>query len=125
MLLLSNEDVQTILDMSLCLDALEAGYRDLLGEEAAYGAKFNFWVPQDDGDGSFRFSSMEGASRRLGVFAIRMKLDILQWPGEQTEERRADHLLHRRGNAGAAVRRGRRRRVSGSSRPRAGPAAPH
>jgi len=87
MLLLSNEDVQTILDMPLCLEALEAGYRDLLSQEAAYGAKFNFWVPQDDGDGSFRFSSMEGASRRLGVFAIRMKLDVLQWPGEQTEEK--------------------------------------
>lgn len=87
MLLLSNDDVAKVLDMPLCLDALEAGYQDLLHQEAAYGAKFNFWVPRDEGDGSFRFSSMEGASRRLGVFAIRLKLDILQWPEELTEEK--------------------------------------
>lgn len=64
MLVLSNEDVERILDMPACLKALEAGYQDLLKQEAAYGAKFNFWIPQDEGRGSFRFSSMEGASRR-------------------------------------------------------------
>jgi alanine dehydrogenase len=88
MLLLSNHDVEQVLDVGTCLDALEEGYRDLVQQNAAYGAKFNFWVPSDeDAEGFFRFSSMEGATRSKGVFAIRMKLDILSWPGGLTEEK--------------------------------------
>jgi alanine dehydrogenase len=88
MLLLSNQDVEQVLDMTTCLEALEGGYQDLIAQRAAYGAKFNFWVPSDeDPDGFFRFSSMEGATRSQGVFAIRMKLDIMSFPGGQTEEK--------------------------------------
>src|SRR6059036_4110546 len=30
---------------------------------------------------------MEGASRKIGVFAIRMKSDIVYWPNGETEEK--------------------------------------
>ena len=30
---------------------------------------------------------MEGASRKIGVFAIRMKSDVVYWPNGETEEK--------------------------------------
>ena len=49
MLLLSNDDVQQVLDMPTCLAALEAGYEDLMKGEAAYGGRTGFSVPEAGG----------------------------------------------------------------------------
>ena len=88
MLLLNNDDVAKVLDVPTCLAAMETGYQDLVNEDAAYGFRTDFFVPCDRADGYFDFSSMQGAVRSLGVFAIRLKLDILHWPeGQHTEEK--------------------------------------
>ena len=88
MRLLSNQDVEQVLDRHTCREALEAGYQDLIQQRAAYGATFTVGVPSDqDPDGSFRCASREGATRTPGVFAIRRKLDIRSFPGGQTEEK--------------------------------------
>ena len=47
--------------------------------DAAYGAKIDFYAPADGSEGYFRFGSMQGAIRSMGVFTIRMKVDILHW----------------------------------------------
>jgi ornithine cyclodeaminase/alanine dehydrogenase-like protein (mu-crystallin family) len=44
-------------------------------------------MPCDRPDGYYRWGTMEGASRKIGVFAIRMKSDIVYWPGGETEEK--------------------------------------
>ena len=87
MLLINNQEVEELLDMRTCLEALETGYDDLLKGDAVYRPRLDVWVPCDRPDGYYRWGSMEGASRKLGVFAIRMKSDIVHWPEGLTEEK--------------------------------------
>ena len=87
MLLINNETVEEILDMKGCIDALETGYRDLLAQRAVYRPRIDLYVPQDDPERMYRWGTMEGASRSFGVFAIRMKSDMLEWPEGRTVEK--------------------------------------
>lgn len=88
MIFLTNEDVQSVLDMRTCLKAIEDAYQDLNEQRASYRPRIDLYVPQEPH--FYRWGTMEGASRRLGVFAIRMKSDMLIWNREgkfQTEEK--------------------------------------
>ena len=77
MLFLTNEHIQEVLDMKICLDAMEDAYRDLSKNEAAYRPRIDFYVPREPH--YYRWGTMEGASRSLGYMAIRMKSDMLVW----------------------------------------------
>lgn len=88
MLFLTNEHVQQVLDMTGAMDAIEAAYRELAAYQAAYRPRIDFYVPQEPH--YFRWGTMEGASRGRGIFAIRMKSDMLVWHTEgefKTEEK--------------------------------------
>lgn len=88
MIFLTNEHVQQVLDMTQTLDAMEDAYRELAEHRAAYRPRIDFYVPEQPH--YYRWGTMEGASRDLGVFAIRMKSDMLVWnlDGEfKTEEK--------------------------------------
>ncbi|HEX9444032.1 MAG TPA: ornithine cyclodeaminase family protein [Candidatus Binatia bacterium] len=87
MLLINNQEVERLFDMKACLEALEAGYDDLLKGDAVYRPRIDMWMPSERPDGYFRWGTMEGASRKIGVFAIRMKSDIVHWPDGLTEEK--------------------------------------
>ena len=87
MLLINNQDVEKLFDMKACLEALEAGYDDLLKGDAVYRPRLDVWMPCERPDGYYRWGTMEGASRQIGVFAIRMKSDIVYWPDAATEEK--------------------------------------
>ena len=87
MLLINNQEVAQLFDMKRCLEALEIGYDDLLKGDAVYRPRLDVWVPAERTDGYFRWGTMEGASRKIGVFAIRMKSDIVHWPDGVTEEK--------------------------------------
>ncbi len=80
MLLLNNKDVEQLLDMRACLEALEVGYQDLVRNDATYrqrSAVVLASAPSDQfPDASFHFGSMEGISRTMGTYAMRMKSDI-------------------------------------------------
>ena len=80
MLLLNNQEVEEILDMKTCLEALETGYRDLVQNNAVHRPRSGVVVasaPSEEfSDAHFHFGSMEGASRSIGTFAIRLKSDI-------------------------------------------------
>jgi ornithine cyclodeaminase/alanine dehydrogenase-like protein (mu-crystallin family) len=77
MIFLTNEHIQQVLDMPTCLQVMEEAYRELNEERAGYRPRIDFYVPQDPH--YYRWGTMEGASRKLGVFAIRMKSDMLAW----------------------------------------------
>ena len=77
MLFLTNEHVQSVLDMRTCIEAMEDAYRELNEHRAGYRPRIDFYVPQEPH--YYRWGTMEGASRKLGVFAIRMKSDMLAW----------------------------------------------
>jgi ornithine cyclodeaminase/alanine dehydrogenase-like protein (mu-crystallin family) len=87
MLLINNKEVEWLLDMKSCLEALEIAYADLLKGDAVYRPRLDVWVPCERPDGYYRWGTMEGASREMGVFAIRMKSDIVHWPDGLTEEK--------------------------------------
>ncbi|HWO43689.1 MAG TPA: ornithine cyclodeaminase family protein [Candidatus Eisenbacteria bacterium] len=87
MLLINNREVEQLFDMKACLEALETGYDDLLKGDAVYRPRIDVWVPCERPDGYYRWGTMEGASRKIGVFAIRMKSDVVHWPNGETEEK--------------------------------------
>jgi len=77
MIFLTNEHIQQVLDMPTCLRAMEEAYQELNAQRAGYRPRIDFYVPQEPH--YYRWGTMEGASRKLGVFAIRMKSDMLVW----------------------------------------------
>jgi alanine dehydrogenase len=87
MLLINNQEVEKLFDMKSCLEALEEAYDDLIKGDAVYRPRVDVWMPCDRPDGYYRWGTMEGASRKIGVFAIRMKSDIVHWPNGDTEEK--------------------------------------
>lgn len=80
MIFLTNEHIQQVLDMPTCLKAMEEAYRELNEQRAGYRPRVDFYVPQEPH--YYRWGTMEGASRKLGVFAIRMKSDMLAWENQ-------------------------------------------
>jgi len=87
MLLLNNDEVRSLLSMKICLEALEAGYEDLIRGDAVHRPRIDVWAPCDEVNGYYRWGSMEGVAKSTGVFAIRMKSDVLYWPDGKTEEK--------------------------------------
>ncbi len=81
MIFITNQHVETVLDMRTCLDVMEEAYQELNEERAGYRPRIDFYVPQEPH--YYRWGAMEGASRKLGVFAIRMKSDMLVWNREE------------------------------------------
>jgi alanine dehydrogenase len=86
-LYLSNADVQAVLDMRTCLDALRAGYADLAQGDAAYVPRIDLWCPTNREDDYYCLGSMAGVCRSLGVVAIRIKSDVLTWSEGRTQEK--------------------------------------
>lgn len=87
MLLIDNQDVRELLSMQSCLEALEVGYQDLAVGNAVHRPRIDVWAPCDRPDGYYRWGSMEGVCRTYGVFAIRMKSDVVCWPEGQNEQK--------------------------------------
>ena len=78
MLFIHNDVVEQILAMDECIDALEAAFRQLATGGAIHRPRLDMYVPCAREDGYFRWGTMEGAND--GIFAIRMKSDIVTWP---------------------------------------------
>lgn len=78
MLIINNETVAELLSMDECIAALEGAFGQIDAGTAAHRPRFDMYVPCDREDGYYRWGTMEGAND--GIFAIRMKSDILSWP---------------------------------------------
>ncbi len=91
MLLIDNETVQSVLTIADAIDAQDTAFRGLADGGSIHRPRIDMYVPTGRNDDYYRWGSMEGASRDLGVFAIRMKSDIVSWPedenGNWTEEK--------------------------------------
>ncbi len=91
MLLIDNDVVRKVLTMQACIDAQEKAFLCLAGNDSVARGRIDVYVPCERDDGYYRWGTMEGASKSLGVFAIRMKSDIVYWPrdeqGNWTEEK--------------------------------------
>jgi alanine dehydrogenase len=87
MLLINNDDVTKLLSMKDCVEALEVGYEDLAAGNATHRPRIDVWAPTERPDSYYRWGSMEGVCRTYGVFAIRMKSDVVRWPEGQNEQK--------------------------------------
>ncbi len=83
MLFIDNPTVEKVLSMDECIDAQDIAFRGLPTGASVHRPRIDVYVPTDRTDGYFRWGTMEGASKDLGVFAIRMKSDILYWPQDE------------------------------------------
>lgn len=79
-LLLSNEDVEKLLTMADCVDALEAAYRELGQGEAISRPRSDILVPAGQSGLVYGLKSMDGVVPGAGVGAVRINSDVLSWP---------------------------------------------
>jgi len=90
-LLISNQDVGQVLDIKICLDAIEEGIKEYYRGDATCRPRIDVWAPSANPQGYYQWGSMEGTSRRYGVFATRIKSDIAYWSdgenGVRTQEK--------------------------------------
>jgi alanine dehydrogenase len=90
-LLISNQDIGQVLDIKICLDAIEEGIKEYYGGDATCRPRIDVWAPSTAPEGYYQWGSMEGTSRRYGVFATRIKSDIAYWRqaenGVRTQEK--------------------------------------
>src|SRR3569833_1305481 len=88
-LIINNHEVAQLLTMGLAIEALEAGYTQLVRGEAVCRPRIDIEIPTRDPAKLYRWGTMEGGSMR-GYFAIRMKSDIVyeqHYNGVRTREK--------------------------------------
>ena len=80
-LILSNADVEKVLTMPDCINALEKAYLDLADGRGVTRTRSDTIVPSGREDGAlYSLKSMDGIVPSLGVGAVRINSDILTWP---------------------------------------------
>src|SRR5215471_13917195 len=83
MLLLNNDDVAKVLDMRLCLDALDAVFAEMARGEAVGMGRIDVYVPSGRETAPYyRWAVMTGGSKRDGLVCARMLSDMVAWPKE-------------------------------------------
>jgi len=78
MLIIDNEMVAKLLSMAECMNTLEQAFRQIPSGRAIHRPRLDMYVPCEREDGYYRWGTMEGAND--GIFAIRMKSDVITWP---------------------------------------------
>ncbi len=77
-LLLTNEDVEQVLDMRTSLDALEPAYRELAEGRAVARRQTQTYLPGPLPASSYCLKTVDGGSESLGVVALRVTSDVLR-----------------------------------------------
>lgn len=81
-LLLSNEEIDSMLDVSLVLDAVEQSQRAMAKGDALSSPRIDTLAPTVAGEASatYGLKSMSGLWPEAGVAALRINSDVLVWP---------------------------------------------
>ncbi len=79
-LILSNEDVDGLLHMPDCIDAMEQAFRAFADRRAASAGRCEILTPTQRPDALYSLMNMNGVVPDLGVAAVRINSDILTWP---------------------------------------------
>lgn len=86
-LLLENADVERVLTVDACLEALEVAFRDYAEGGAVNRPRSHTYTSLGDGH-HYLFKSMDGSVQRLGVHAIRLSSDHVWEHGPEGKRRR-------------------------------------
>ena len=87
MLHLTNDDVLGLLSMEDTIEALRIGFEQLARGDAAHVPRLELWTPVDDLEAYYCLGSMAGTTKHFGVTAIRVKSDVISWPGGVRQEK--------------------------------------
>jgi len=79
-LILSNQDVDDLLTMPECIDALEDAYRELAQGRGVNRRRTDSLVPGNQPDTLYSLKSMDGIVPKFGVGAVRINSDLVTWP---------------------------------------------
>ncbi|MEA2987369.1 MAG: alanine dehydrogenase [Alphaproteobacteria bacterium] len=83
MLLLDNNDVAKVLDMPLCMAALDGVFQELARGEAVGMGRIDVYVPSGETPAPYyRWAVMTGGSKKDGLVCARMLSDMVAWPRE-------------------------------------------
>ncbi len=77
MIILTNEDVEPLLEMSQCIAAIEAAFRDLGNEDAVDIPRQDALVPHKMDGAIYGLKTMSGSLPNAGIAAIRLNSDIV------------------------------------------------
>jgi alanine dehydrogenase len=81
LLLLNNDDVAKVLDMRLCLSALDGVFHEMAAGEAVGMGRIDVYVPSQEAAAPYyRWAVMTGGSRKDGYVCARMLSDMVEWP---------------------------------------------
>jgi len=80
MLFINNEEVEKVLTMKDTLEVLEEGHKELGKGELVGRPRVDIYTETNSEERFHRWGTMEGSSKRLQRFAIRMKSDVVSWP---------------------------------------------
>jgi len=80
MLFINNDEVAEVLTMEDTLRVLEEGHRELARGDLAGRPRVDVYTETRAGEQFHRWGTMEGSSKSLQRFAIRMKSDVVSWP---------------------------------------------
>jgi ornithine cyclodeaminase/alanine dehydrogenase-like protein (mu-crystallin family) len=79
MLLLSNDDVKKLLTMRMCLDAMAEAFGEFAKGEAIDRPRSHTYIPSPAEGRTYMFKSFEGGIRKLGIMALRLSSDMLEF----------------------------------------------
>lgn len=87
-IILSNEDVEELLTMPECIEALEDAYRELAQGRGVNRPRSDTFAPTTRKDALYSLKTMDGILPKRGVGAVRINSDILTWPTRDGNARR-------------------------------------
>ena len=87
-LILSNDDVETLLTMRECIAVMEEAYAELAEGRGVSRTRSDCFTPTTRGDALYSLKSMDGVAPSLGVGAVRINSDIITWPKRGNAMRR-------------------------------------
>jgi ornithine cyclodeaminase/alanine dehydrogenase-like protein (mu-crystallin family) len=79
MLILNNDEIESLISFDSALDLLEKAYRAQAEGRAAYRPRTDMYVPSPAEGGVYAFKSMEGGLADPPVVALRLNSDVIHW----------------------------------------------
>ena len=83
MLILNNDEIDSLLSVEIALRSLEKAYKDQAGGRAVNRPRTDLYLPGTDGDTVYSFKSMEGGLVESRIAALRLNSDVIRYEARE------------------------------------------
>jgi ornithine cyclodeaminase/alanine dehydrogenase-like protein (mu-crystallin family) len=83
MLILNNDEIDSLLSVDLALRALEKAYREQANGRAINRPRTDLYLPGKEEGTVYSFKSMEGGLEEAGIVALRLNSDVIHWEARE------------------------------------------